>query len=395
MARRHELSMTSYDRLFPNQDTMPRGGFGNLIALPFQDGPRQNGNSIFVNEEWMPHKDQWQFLASLRRMQTEDVVSLAREASAAGQVIGTCMRETGDEYGPDTPLIFSKGQQPVNVKTSHSLPRQVRAVLAQEVYVEKAGLPPLLLNEIKRLAAFQNPEFYKKQALRLSTALTPRVISCAEDLPQQIVLPRDCTGDLEELLGSYGIALELQDDRSIGEPLDVRFHGELTSDQELAARALLGYDIGVFVAPPGSGKTVVGAHLVAQRARNTLILVHHTQLLDQWITQLSMFLDLNPKQVGQIGGGKRSPNGSLDVAMIQSLLRHAEVDDIVTGYGHVIIDECHHIPAVSFERVLRDVTAKYITGLTATPKRRDGHHPIIQLQLGPVRFSIDPKAEVA
>lgn len=395
MARRHELPMRSYDRLFPNQDTMPRGGFGNLIALPFQDGPRQNGNSVFVDDKWEPHNDQWHYLASLPRMRPEEVESLSRDASASGQVIGMCMRESGDEYGPDNPLIPSRTQRPATAKVSEPLPKQVRAVLAELLYVEKAGLPPSLLNEIKRLAAFQNPEFYKKQAMRLSTALTPRVISCAEDLPQQVALPRGCVHDLEELLASNGVAFELQDARSEGEPLDVHFHGELTPIQDRAVRALLDDDIGLFVAPPGSGKTVVGANLIARRARDTLILVHRTQLLDQWIAQLSVFLDLPPKRIGQIGGGKRHPNGSLDVAMIQSLVRHGEVDDIVTGYGHVIVDECHHIPAVSFERVMRAVTARYVTGLTATPRRRDGHHPIIRLQLGPVRFSIDPRAEAA
>lgn len=395
MARRHELPMKSYDRLFPNQDTMPRGGFGNLIALPFQDGPRQSGNSVFVDEGWVPYNDQWKYLASLRRMHPQEVTSLARDASATGQVIGMCMRESGDEYGPDTPLIPSEARQPVNPMISQPFPTQVRAVLAQLVYVEKAGLPPPLLNEIKRLAAFQNPEFYKKQAMRLSTALTPRVISCAEDLPQQVALPRGCVDNLGELLASCDIALKVQDARSIGDPLDVHFHGKLTQIQDQAAHALLKHDIGVFVAPPGSGKTVVGAHLVADRGRSTLILVHRTQLLDQWITQLSVFLNIDPKRIGQIGGGKRSPNGRLDVAMIQSLVRRGNVDAAVADYGHVIVDECHHVPAVSFERVMRDVKARYFTGLTATPQRRDGHHPIIRLQLGPARFKIDPKSQAA
>jgi hypothetical protein len=173
MTRRHELPMRSYDRLFPSQDTMPRGGFGNLIALPFQDGPRQHGNSVFVDEGWVPHTDQWQYLASLRRMHPEEVESLARNASATGQVIGMCMRESGDEYGSDTPLLRSPARRSDSHVILQPVPSRVRAVLAQLVFVEKAGLPSPLLNEIKRLAAFQNPEFYKKQAMRLSTALTP------------------------------------------------------------------------------------------------------------------------------------------------------------------------------------------------------------------------------
>ncbi|MFH1278917.1 MAG: DEAD/DEAH box helicase family protein [Candidatus Eisenbacteria bacterium] len=395
MARRHELPMRSYDRLFPNQDTMPRGGFGNLIALPFQDGPRQQGNSVFVDTQWIPYSDQWEYLASLRRIEPAEVESLAQEASERSLVIGVGMGEAVDNDDCTRPWSRSpsrRGPQPV---MSGPLPKQVRAVLAQLLYVEKADLPSPLLDQIKRCAAFQNPEFYKKQSMRLSTALTPRVISCAEDFPQHIALPRGCVDDLRELLASLGVALEIKDSRCLGQPLDVQFHGELTQIQKEAVRALLANETGVLVAPPGSGKTVVGIHLVAQRARSTMILVHRTPLLDQWITQLSTFLDLNPKEIGQIGGGKRKPNGSLDVAMIQSLVRHDRIDDIVATYGQVIVDECHHVPAVSFERVLREVRARYVNGLTATPRRRDGHHPILQLQIGPVRFSIDPKNQAA
>ncbi len=252
-----------------------------------------------------------------------------------------------------------------------------------------------LLNQLKRLAAFQNPEFYKKQKMRLSTAQTPRVICCAEDLPLYVGLPRGCVAEAEQLLGEHGVKLELEDQRSLGAPVEVKFHGELTSVQSEAARALLAHDTGVFVAPPGIGKTVLGTYLVARRARSTLILVHRKPLLDQWVAQLAMFLGVDEKDVGQIGGGKHKPNGRLDVAMIQSLVRKDEVDDLVAGYGHVIVDECHHLPAVSFERVLSRIKARYLVGLTATPQRRDGHHPITEMQLGPVRFKVDAKSQAA
>jgi superfamily II DNA or RNA helicase len=275
------------------------------------------------------------------------------------------------------------------------LPARVRSVLSQLLFVETAGLPSSLINQIKRLAAFQNPEFYKKQAMRLSTALTPRVINCVEEHPHHVGLPRGCTEELQALLAELGVALEVDDQRAAGESLDVCFQGELSPIQEQAVCAMTAHDLGVFVAPPGFGKTVVGANLVACRGRSTLVLVHRTQLLEQWIAQLSLFLDLKPREIGQIGGGRRKPNGKLDVAMIQSLTRRDEVNDIVVGYGHVIVDECHHVPAVSFERVMREVKARYIIGLTATPRRRDGHHPILHLQLGPVRFLIDPKSQAA
>ncbi|MDP6777228.1 MAG: DEAD/DEAH box helicase family protein [Candidatus Latescibacteria bacterium] len=395
MQHRHELPIHSYDRLFPSQDTMPRGGFGNLIAWPFQDEPRQRENTVFVNEDWVPYADQWAYLASIQRMAPADVESLARDATLKGQVLGIRSVESEEDRAVEDLLTDSASSLSEKAAITGPIPACIHAVLAQVLLVEKNGLPPQLLNQIKRLAAFQNPEFYKKQAMRLSTAVTPRVISCAEDLPDHIGLPRGCLQDIEGLLGDLGISLEMEDRRSAGNPLDHTFQGTLTPIQQEAARGILAHDTGVVVAPPGSGKTVIGAHLVAERARNTLVLVHRTQLLDQWVAQLALFLNIDADQIGQIGGGKRKPNGSLDVAMLQSLVRRRDIGGAVGDYGHVIVDECHHVPAVSFERVLRQVKAKHMTGLTATPRRRDGHHPILQQQLGPVRFIIDPKGQAS
>ncbi len=290
-----------------------------------------------------------------------------------------------------TRLLGSQSWSPI----TEPLPPKVRAVLAQKLFVEKAGLPSPLINQIKRLAAFQNPEFYKKQSMRLSTATTPRVIACAEDLPQHVGLPRGCRTELEALLREHGVALDIADERVADGSLGFRFRGKLTPVQEKAASTLLAHDIGVFVAPPGVGKTVVGTYLVAERGCSTLVLVHRRPLLDQWLAQLALFLGIEPKEIGQIGAGKKTGNGRLDVAMIQSLVRKEKVEDVVAGYGQVIVDECHHVPAVSFERVLAEVKARYVVGLTATPQRRDGQHPITEMQLGPVRFAVDPKSQAA
>ena len=192
-----------------------------------------------------------------------------------------------------------------------------------------------------------------------------------------------------------GVSIEVDDERISGEPIGYRFCGKLTPVQQKAASALLGHDIGVFVAPLGVGKTVVGTYLISERGCSTLILVHRRPLLDQWLAQLSLFLGIEPKEIGQIGAGKKTGNGRLDVAMIQSLVRKDKVEDVVANYGQVIVDECHHLPAVSFERVLAEAKARYVVGLTATPQRRDGHHPITGMQLGPVRFAIDPKSQAA
>ena len=394
MSRHHQLSMGSYDRLFPHQDTLPRGGFGNLIALPLQHGPRQAGNTVFLDAQLAPYPDQWAYLASTPRIEPAVVERIARDATRTGQVLG--VRWPDDEGDDDrVPWNRAPSRRTATVRLPGPLPSNVRGVLAQKLFIEKAGLLSSQLNQIKRLGAFQNPEFYKKQQLRLSTALTPRVIACAEELPEYVALPRGCRGDLEELLGAAGSRMVIEDRRQEGGRLDLGFQGELTPVQEQAARALLAHETGVFVAPPGVGKTVVGAYLVAARARSTLVLVHRQPLLDQWIAQLSMFLGLDPKAIGQIGAGKRTPTGQLDVAMLQSLVREGQVDDVVAGYGYVIVDECHHVPAVSFERVLSEVKARFITGLTATPRRRDGLHPILDMQLGPVRYAVDPKSQAA
>jgi len=390
MASRPELPMSSYDRLFPNQETLPRGGFGNLIALPLQYHARKRGNTVFVDEEWVPFPDQWAFLAGLPCLETTRVEEMARGAAASGRVLGVTAADDTDE-DTDSRWLPLPTHPSSESLVEGPLPSEVRGTLAQRIYVEKRDLPPALLDRIQRLAAFQNPQFYEKQALRLSTALTPRIISCAEDLPEHVALPRGCAPDLEKLLEAQGIRLCLTDVRTEGQGIDAGFRGNLTPLQEEATQGLLTHETGVLVAPPGVGKTVVGAHLIAKRGRNTLVIVHRTPLLDQWRAQLGVFLDLDPSLLGQVGGGKRKVKGVIDVAMIQSLVRRGEVDPIVAEYGHVVVDECHHVPAVSFERVMREVRARFITGLTATPRRRDGHHPILGFQLGPIRFSVNPK----
>lgn len=393
MNRRHQLSMESYDRLFPNQDTMPRGGFGNLIALPLQHEARQQANSVFVDEGLKPFADQWAFLTSVQRIQPSDAEVVVQEATRTGQVIGLRIADTDEDQAAPWERVPS-GR--IRVKpVAGPLPPEVNAVLAQRLYVEKAGLPPSLLNQLKRLAAFQNPEFYKKQRMRLSTVTTPRVISCAEELATHISLPRGCAPAVETLLSQHNVTLRVDDKRHVGSSFQIAFSGELTPVQKEAARALLKHDDGIFVAPPGIGKTVLGTHLISQRACSTLVLVHRKPLLEQWKAQLAMFLNIDEKSIGQIGGGQRKPNGRLDVAMMQSLAHKEGIDELVATYGHVIVDECHHVPAFSFERVLSEVKARYIVGLTATPQRRDGRQAITEMQLGPVRYRVDAKSQAA
>jgi superfamily II DNA or RNA helicase len=392
MERRHQLGLDSYDRFFPSQDTMPKGGFGNLIALPLQHLPRSHGNSVFLATDFNPHPDQWVFLSSIRRMSFAKIETLVRDAERTGEIIGVRSSVTDDDSNEDPwtlPPSRKRRDQPI----PGPLPTSVNIIRSNLVYVEKEGLPSTMLNRLHRLAAFQNPEFYRAQAMRLSTFGKPRVIRCAEEFPRHIALPRGCLNEITAFFKSYNVAIQLDDQRFVGNPIEVKFHGQLRSEQQTAAQTMLAHDDGILCATTAFGKTVVAAWLIAARKVNTLVLVHRRQLLDQWRERLAAFLNLPIKSIGQIGGGRRRAGGIIDAAVIQSLNRKLVVDDLVANYGHVIVDECHHLSSVSFEQVLRQVKARYITGLTATPQRKDGHHPIIVMQCGPIRYRVDAKAQ--
>jgi len=388
MEGRPEIGLDSYDRLFPSQDTLPKGGFGNLIALPLQKKPRENGNSVFLDETLTPYPDQWAFLSSIRRISRQEVESFVESQD---EFLGVRLPVT-DEH-EDQPWAAPPSRRSKDPPVVGPLPDHVDLMLGNQVYVPKADLTPSLRNRLIRLAAFQNPEFYRAQAMRFSTFGKPRVISCCEDFPKHLGLPRGCLDELLDLFESLKVDVTLVDQRFGGTPVDLEFHGTLRAEQKQAADALLQQDIGVLSASTAFGKTVVAAYLIARRKVNTLVVVHRQQLLDQWIQALSRFLDVSSHEIGQIGAGKRNPTERVDVAMIQSLYRKGLVDDVVDKYGCVIIDECHHISAVSFEQVVRQTKARYITGLSATVTRKDGHHPIIFMQCGPVRYRVDARRQ--
>ncbi len=392
MERRHQLGLDSYDRLFPSQDTMPKGGFGNLIALPLQQLPRSHGNSVFLDAGFNPYPDQWAFLSGIQQMSLAEIESIVRDAERSGEIIGVRCSVT-DEDSAEDPWTLPPSRKKKDKPITGPLPEKVRIVHSNLVYVEKEGLPSAMLNRLHRLAAFQNPEFYRAQAMRLSTFGKPRVIRCAEEFPRHVALPRGCLDETTSLFKSHNIKVELEDQRFAGQPIDVAFHGQLRPEQQTAADAMLGFDNGILCATTAFGKTVVAAWLIAARKVNTLVLVHRRQLLDQWRERLAAFLDVPLKSIGQIGGGRRRASGIIDVAIIQSLNRKQVVDDVVANYGHVIVDECHHLSAVSFEQVLRQVKARYVTGLTATPQRKDGHHPIIVMQCGLIRYRVNAKEQ--
>jgi superfamily II DNA or RNA helicase len=390
MENRHEIGLDSYDRLFPNQDTMPKGGFGNLIALPLQKRPREQGNSVFLDELFQPHPEQWRFLESVQRMPIDQLARITCAIAPDGNPVGVHLHLPDEDEG-EAPWLWRPSRQRKERQITGLLPPNVRVVASNLIYIEKEGLPSGMLDRLVRIAAFQNPEFYKAQLMRLSTYGKPRVISCGEVFPEHIGLPRGCMEEVVRVFKSHHINVEVHDERTAGREINVSFHGELRSEQRDAIEQVLAYDHGILCAPTAFGKTVVGAYLIAKRGVNALILVHRRQLMEQWRERLTAFLALPIGHVGQYGGGKAKRTGLIDVAVIQSLQRKGAVEDFVAEYGHVIVDECHHLSAVTFERVLREVKAKYVLGLTATPTRKDGHQPIIYMQCGPIRFHLSAK----
>jgi superfamily II DNA or RNA helicase len=399
MSERHEIKFKSYDRLFPNQDTMPKGGFCNLIALPLQKAARQNGNSVFIDECFHPYEDQWEFLAQIRRLAEGEIGVLISKLCHGGE-LGDLKQ---DNEEPAKPWETRRSKL-----SRHDFPNVIQLVKANMLYIDKSGISQKALNVLKRLAAFKNPEFYRAQAMRKSTYNQPRIISCAEETPEYLCLPRGCDVDLATLLGEAGVDVAWSDKTYPGRHIEVTFTGVLREDQELAAEAMLKHDCGVLSAATAFGKTVIAAKLIAERKVNSLILTHRQQLLSQWMARLAQFLEIDeelpvaaqkrgrkPVQglIGQIGAGRETPNGIIDVAIMQSLTSDDEVKECVKDYGMVIIDECHHVPAFSFEQILKKVHSKYIYGLTATPARRDGRHPIIFMHCGPVRYRADARKE--
>jgi hypothetical protein len=378
-ARSRQRRLASYDRLFPNQDTMPKGGFGNLIALPLQKTPRESGYSVFVDIELRPYADQWAFLATVERMAPHDIEP-------------TILRATGGAHSLDVTFIDDEDlstpwkRAPAQGKRlSREMPVALTLTVANMIYFDKAQLPQTLANRLIRLAAFQNREFYRAQAMRMSVWDKPRVIGRAENFPKHIALPRGCLDPAKELLRDNGIRCEIHDERFAGDPIEIDLVGSLRQDQESAVSANLRHDDGVLCAPTALGKTVMAAALVARRGVNTLVLVHRTELLKQWQERLQTFVGVGKGVVGTIGGGKAQPTDKIDIAVMQSLTRKGEINSLVEHSGQVIIDECHHVGAVSFDAILRHAKAKFVLGLTATPIPRDGQQPIIFMQCGPSR----------
>ncbi|WP_420804976.1 TOTE conflict system archaeo-eukaryotic primase domain-containing protein [Bifidobacterium biavatii] len=433
------IAFRSYDRMFPNQDTMPAGGFGNLIALPLQRKARDNGNSVFVDDQFKPYKDQWSFLSSAQRVTLEQVNAITALASRYNGPLGKLINpitETADTSNitsaintttaqTDKHEARSKSNSPRtghfrsgNTITSFDVPETIDIIERNMLVIPKTGMTAVALNAIRRLAAFANPDFYRAQAMRQPVYNKPRIIYRGEETEDTILLPRGCKEPLTSLLSSAGASVAYLDKRSVGTPIRVKFTGALRPQQSTAARSLLACDNGILVAPTGFGKTVIAANLIAERKTSTLIVLRSSALLDQWKEQLGQFLSIDmslppkltktgrisrkqPSIIGQIGAGRNEANGIIDIALAQSLFERSDipgekhVKELVNHYGMVIFDECHHVASVDTETIARATTAQYVYGLTGTFKRDDGMQPITIMQCGPIRYTVDVKDQMA
>ena len=399
MNREGKISFKSYDRFFPNQDTLPEGGLGNLVALPLQGNARKNGNSVFVNEFFEPYPDQWENLLNVRKLSEQALEELLKQ-NADTMSLGD-LSKTSENKPWEVPVA--------NKIVQTDFTSEIAITKSNMLYITLNQLSSKVLNHLRRIASFRNPEFYSKQALRLSTYSTPRIISCAELTEEHLALPRGCEDAVVELLKEKGVAFRLDDKTNHGRKISIHFNGGLRKEQQEAVDTLTSNNTGILSATTAFGKTVAAIGIIAKRAVNTLILVHTKALLDQWVQRLEQFLIVD--EIPKVEEGKRrrkqslSPIGTLsstgnklhgiiDIALMQSCISDNEVKSFVKDYGMVIADECHHVSAINFERILKVANAQYVYGLTATPIRKDGHQPIIFMQCGPIRYSSDAKVQM-
>jgi superfamily II DNA or RNA helicase len=382
--RRPEIGLDSFDRFFPNQDTLPKGGFGNLIALPLQKAAREKNHSIFLDDTLTPYQDQWAYLSSIERINEEQLDLIIRLAAEQQELLPVAWQPENDSENEEQPWQKKSENLPA---ITELLPSAIEVVISDQVYINHTGLPAILRNRILRLASFSNPEFYKAQAMRLPTWNKPRILYCYEFFPKYIGLPIGCFDDLKSILEHYHISPQIDNKQNHGAPIAVQFKGELRDEQKKATQAILANTTGILSASTAFGKTVVALWLIAERKVNTLILVHRKQLMDQWIERIVQFLGIPKKEIGCIGGGRKKRTGIIDIAVMQSLSRKNKVEDWVSDYGQIIVDECHHISASSFEQIIRKCSAYFRLGLSATVIRKDGQHPIVIMNLGNIRYT--------
>lgn len=390
MKQNHSISFESFDRMFPNQDEMPKGGYGNLIALPLQGHSVKQGHSVFVNDDFMPFDDQWAYLSSVQKLKEKDLNRAVKELIAITGDFHVRRNEDDENKQVSSIIKNSFNVEPKKEIIKEDFSGTVQITLNNQICIKKKGISEHALGIIRRTAVFLNPEYFKKLRMHLPLYNIPRYIDCSKETDSELILPRGNLIEITEMLKKADVDYKISDDRESGDEVDVVFKSELYEEQKTALRELLKSDCGVLSAGTGFGKTVTAAALIAKRKVNTIIIVQNHNLLEQWKKSIKEFLGIT---AGTIAGGKDKSTGIIDIAIVNSLTEKGsdEVRPRSYKYGMVIVDECHHVSAFTTENLINSFKAKYVYGLTATPVRRDGHQHIIFMQCGPVLYSTTTK----
>ncbi len=393
-------SFRFYDRMLPMQNHLPAGGLGNLIALPLQGQALKVGNSAFIDEHWNAYPDQWEVLLSKKKLSKEFIEDKIKEWSEGSlEIVANCKD------------IFESDNEKPWDRTKHFQKEDVDGImqitLSDGVYVDAVNLQPRIQNQIRRMAAFSNPVFFKNQAIGLSNFENYRYIYLGSDEGRFIKVPRGILENITEACEKAGIAYEIEDKRSKGQTIHVEFIGELKESQVFAVEKLLSYDNGILNAATAFGKTVVCCNVIAQRKVSTLILLQSSALMEQWEEALEKFLHIDEELpeyetptgrkkkrksvIGKLQGAHDSTTGIIDLAMVGSVCKNGEYHRRLKEYGLILVDECHHAASDTIVDILQEADAKYVYGVTATPFRGDGLEKINDMLLGPIRYRYTSK----
>ena len=386
-------SFKYYDRMIPTQDALPEGGLGNVIALPLQGMALKSGNSAFVDENWNAYEDQLKVLAGTRRLTRQEIEDYLSLWYSTGF--------TSEDNGTDAPWDKNSEIEAGSVKGV------VRIVLADRIYIDSSGMSNKTKRQLRRMATFSNKQYFQNQAMDMPNYDESRFIYLGSDEGKYIVLPRGLREEILKKFDNAGISYKIEDKRTKGRKLNISFKGELRESQIPAVETMLENETGILHAATAFGKTVVCCDMIARRGISTLILVDRADLMNQWIKRLDEFLDIDEELpeyqtktgrtrkrkslIGNLQGAHDTLTGIVDVAMIRSLKKKDGFHPMLKEYAQVYFDECHHAASESAIEVLQEINAKYVYGVTATPKRGDGKEKINEFLLGPIRYRFTAK----
>ena len=386
-------SFKYYDRMIPTQDALPEGGLGNVIALPLQGMALKSGNSTFIDENWNAYEDQLNVLAGTRRLTRQGIEDYLSLWYSTGSI--------SEDNGTDAPWDKNSEIEAGSVKGV------VRIVLADRIYIDSTGMSNKTKRQLRRMATFSNKQYFQNQAMDMPNYDESRFIYLGSDEGKYIVLPRGLREEILKKFDNAGISYKIEDKRTKGQELNISFRGELRESQIPAVETMLENETGILHAATAFGKTVVCCDMIARRGISTLILVDRADLMNQWIKRLEEFLDIDEELpeyqtktgrtrkrkslIGNLQGAHDTLTGIVDVAMIRSLKKKDGFHPKLKEYAQVYFDECHHAASDSAIEVLQEINAKYVYGVTATPKRGDGKEKINEFLLGPIRYRFTAK----